>query len=503
LYLTVGLENRTRIWCHWAALLAILGGMTFAGCRPNEPTSIRIDTPSSNEESAPKAPPPPAPPLVVAIVDDPELGKVCAREWQAEQGSPVELRLLSSAELHADVVQACDVVIAPSASLGTIVAWGLVEPLPAQWLTNPEWNADDLLLRDRTEFVTWGKDVVAMSFGSPTFCFLYQPDIWKNAKLKPPQTWKEYAEQIPLLQRMSGSSDGAGPVAVEPLAPGWAAPVFLARAAPYVRHVSQSSTLFSTSDFSPRIEGAPFERALQELVRCAHQTGQPQRWLVTTPADAARGILQAEFAIAMTWPHAAWFPAGTNVPTSGPTLSILPLPGSKQYYSSRSSAWEQREDGLTAHVPFFGSSGRLGLVTNTSKHKQAAFSLLAWLTAQQRKSTIPVVSSWCFVARKSHLNDAARWLGPFARDDVTERFTKMVEQEHLEELWLTYPRFAHAARYMSVLDDAVRAAVETQEDPKKTLQDVSAAWERLTDELGREALRRSNLESLGLGDFAK
>ena len=53
---------------------------------------------------------------------------------------------------------------------------------------------------------------------------------------------------------------------LEPLAPGWAGNVLLARAAAYAKHRDYYSTLFDKDSLEPRIATEPFVRALTELV---------------------------------------------------------------------------------------------------------------------------------------------------------------------------------------------------------------------------------------------
>ena len=53
---------------------------------------------------------------------------------------------------------------------------------------------------------------------------------------------------------------------LEPLGPGWAGVVLLARAASYAKHPDNYSTLFDINTMEPLIAGEPFVRALEELL---------------------------------------------------------------------------------------------------------------------------------------------------------------------------------------------------------------------------------------------
>ena len=56
---------------------------------------------------------------------------------------------------------------------------------------------------------------------------------------------------------------------IEPLAPGWAGLVLLARAAPYAKHRDNYSALFDIETMEPLVAGPPFVQALEELVAAA------------------------------------------------------------------------------------------------------------------------------------------------------------------------------------------------------------------------------------------
>ena len=448
-------------------------------------------------------------PLVLAVVDNQDLGETCAREWRAETGGSLELRHLRASDLSTES-RSYDVLILPQRLLGDAVALGLADPLADQWFKDGTWKSDDVLLRDASEFVKWENRVVAVSFGTPFLAILYRPDVLQAAKVRLPTTWAEYLAAVEMLAKTRSLPPDAtlSPTprsvqVLEPLAVGWAAVTFLAHAAPYVRDISQAVPFFAPDDFGPRITDPPFERALKELVRCAQTSGTAEQWLATSPADAATAVLQGQASVALTWPHAAWTPSRSTDAVENHVLAIAPLPGSKDYYSTRSRAWELREDGQNARVPLLGSAGQLGIVNAGSKHKRAASQFLFWLTSPARGASIATASPWTFPFRKSHLQETGAWLGKFAQGSLPTEFSGLVEQTQREEIWLTYPRFSHASRYMDVLDTAVRQAVAGQEDVSILLRDVSEHWQRITDELGRESQRRSYLQSIGLGDLSR
>lgn len=473
----------------------------FTGC----PARPAVPPPPSNRSSGPLEATPSEPvalePLVMVVVDDEPLGEICKLEWQAETGANLEVRHIHHADLEQELGP-CDIVLLPESALGDAIRRKLADIIPPSWTNDGAWQSDDVLLRDATELVKWGDDVRAVSLGSPFPMLLFRGDQFTSHHLTAPSNWNEYRQTLEILSE-GAASDGVSLPGCEPLAPGHAAFTFLARVSPYVRDRSQASPYFGSHDLHPLIADPPYVRALTELIHSAQQNKQAEAWLTMTPRDAARAMWEGKASMAITWPHGAWWPPGeTPLPSSG-TIAVAELPGSKEYFDFRVNAWQTRESGELARVPLLGSSGRIATIPQDSKHKRAALRLLAWLTAPERKATISARSPATLMYRKSHLSDATPWLGPFAGGALGRQVSSLVAEVHQRELWLTYPRFSYADRYIGALDTAVRDAVAGKSPPAAALQSVAETWKKQTEEIGAEEQRKSYLQSLGLGGLAK
>ena len=115
----------------------------------------------------------------------------------------------------------------------------------------------------------------AVPFGSPVLTCYYRADLLAKLGQKPPHNWGEYHQLAKLLGNRKALGDAAPPAeapwrgAVEPLGPGWAGLVLLARAAPYAKSQSNYSALFDMRTMEPLISGPPLVRALEELAAAA------------------------------------------------------------------------------------------------------------------------------------------------------------------------------------------------------------------------------------------
>ncbi len=156
---------------------------------------------------------------------------------------------------------------APSHLLGVLAERKLLAAVPPAILSGAQWGDIFELLKLRE--AAWGQQIMAVPFGSPVFTCYYRADLLEKLHRKPPRTWTEYEELAKLLaaQKPAGSSAWCG--TIEPLAPGWAGLVLLARAATYAKHRDHYSALFNVETMEPMVAGPPFVHALEKLVAAA------------------------------------------------------------------------------------------------------------------------------------------------------------------------------------------------------------------------------------------
>ena len=218
----------------------------------------------------------------------------------------------------------------------------------------------------------WAHEIMAVPFGSPVFCCYYRADLLEKLGRRPPQTWAEYQDLAKLLAEKGREERGEGRDwcgTIEPLAPGWAGLVLLARAAPYAKHRDNYSTLFNIDTMEPLVAGPPFVQALEELIAAAKfGPSDPFRY---DPAAARAAFWKGQCGMTLTWPTAANDAAREKESWSlqRPVHRIprfasgfVELPGSRRVFNLSESAWDTRADDDDPRVPLLAIAGRLGVV---------------------------------------------------------------------------------------------------------------------------------------------
>jgi multiple sugar transport system substrate-binding protein len=477
--------------------------------------------------------------LRLLIVGDPALSQKITRlrgEWSARSGASLEISDSSPADLAKAKSLAADVVIYPSAELGTLVQRRMVRALPPAWLDRPGYQKADLLELPGLRETAWGEQTYAVPLGSPVFVCFYRSDLFERFNRRPPQTWVEYQALVEFFAgQMKSKATATASLhfpALEPLAKGWAGNVLLARAAAYAKHRDYYSTLFDKDSLEPRIASEPFVRALTELVATA-KLG-PKAQLDCAPSDVRREFFAGHAAMALSWPTAAdsmapprepsgaarataGSPAGTSaapsavpasaVPASAVPASAVPaaasvgfveLPGSLDVFNPRDRQWLSRKPDDEPHVPLLAVAGRMGSVVRGTSAADAAFELLVWLAGKEWSTQVSTASSATTLFRRSQLKQPERWVESGMSPAAAAQYAVAAAQSFSRSSWLFAARLPGHEQYMAALDDAVRGAIANSVTPEAALAKAATRWQEITDRLGRAEQHAAYSRSLGL-----
>jgi len=472
-----------------ASIAVCLVFLLLAGCSPEAPKSPQE---AGKRLAGVK--------LRLVVVDDAAIAAAARGlkdEWNAQTGSEVEVSE-ANAKQAAEAI-AGDAVICPSYLLGPLADAKRLAPVPPGIVRDPNgpWRQTFELLRDQES--VWGKEVYGVSLGSPVFCCYFRADLLDKLHRKPPQTWKEYGELAALLREEGTKSLGVKYGTVEPLRRGWAGLVLLARAAAYAKERDNYTTLFDEKTFEPAIAGPPFVRALEELVAAA-KLGPPNE-LEFDPAAARAEFWKGSTTMALTWPTGARTAAPGPASTKGagvPPAGFAELPGGAEVYSPSSSSWEPRDDAAGQHVPLLGIAGRIGVVCAESPHADAAFELLLWLADPQWSSQVFAASPETTLFRRWQVASPKPWVESYVSATAARQYAEQTAETLSRRQFLASFRIPGRADYLAALDEAVHAAVRSEQTPAEALKTAAEKWRVISSRNGVERQRTAYMHSLGL-----
>ena len=478
--------------CRWLANLALLAAMA-AGCSSREKAPAESEASPRSEID-----------LKLVVVDDPPMAAAIERlgaEWKARTGATLAIAQLTRDELLSatSLGDGTDAVIYPSGQLGLMAERGWIVPLPADYATNRELAWPDTFELLQVAETRWGQVPYAVPFGSTLLTCYYRSDLFDRFRKRPPATWQEYqtlAEFFAKRENLSGvelPENWSG--TVEPLASGWAGRVLLARAAAYARHRDHYSTLFKIDSMQPLIAGAPFVRALEELVAAARLS--PDNRLELDPSGARQEFLTGRAALALAVPgHATGDSQAENA--TMPAVGFAELPGARQVYNVGGGVWENRKSEESTHVPLLCFAGRLGSITKESKQTDAALQLLAWLSGREWGAAVSSVSAATTLYRRSQLRAPRPWLDPQTDQQAASQYAETVRDALGRQAYLFAMRIPGEEKYLAALDAAVHAAVRGEKSPADALSAAANEWSKITAELGLDAQQSAYRSSVGL-----
>lgn len=469
--------------------LFLLALIAATGCQPS----------SQQAAAPPVAAPVKREPMRLLIIDDAGLATVIPRQWESRADRELVVRQMTSQELIALRTKrlAADAIVYPSGLLGELASRQWVEPLHTETLRNELFERRDLFEMQRLREVSWGRDIAAVSFGSPQFTLMYRRDVFEKLGLTPPRTWGEYQQCVERLADRQKLGDLAPPqdkpwsAVIEPLGNGWAGQLLLARAAAYAQHRSQFSTLFDYRDMKPLIAGPPFVRALKELVAASKLF--PATAAQMGPNEARREFFSGRCAMALTWPSRA---DDQSVEGSAVATAFAELPGSVDAYNFRTESWEPRGEAADQRVTLAAVAGRLGSVTRECREPLVAANLLLWVTGKLSADICPESKAGTLF-RESHLPQASRWLDRQLDEVAAKSYGEAVRDAQNRTAWVASIRIPGRTQYLAALDQAVRDAMSGT-DSAEALKKAAATWDKITESSGRATQREAYMRSIGL-----
>ena len=450
------------------------------------------------EDSETNPPTTATPTLRILVVEDDELAEGIRREWTAAGRGEVELQVASADSLREMKRLPADAIIYPSGMLGELAERELIVPLPNETLVSEAFNRADFFPSIRLHETTWGRQVYAVPLGSPSPVLLYRRDVLEKLNRQPPRTWAEFDELAALINESDAIADlpGVGSEdwqsVIEPLAASAGAEILIARAASYAQQPGALSVLFDYETMEPLIDGPPFVRALEEIVNTPGRDASSA--LDVSYANARQQLLAGRAAMTITWPTMQDAAAEDSDELE---IACARLPGADSVYNARSGSWEQLSQ--PSHVPVLGIAGRMGSITSSARHTQAAASALTFLAGAEVGPAVAKESEACSLVRSTQVAQGGSWTSS-AYGDAGGQYAMVLQEDKSQNAWCFSPRIPGRDRYLAALDEAVKQAVVGEKTPQLALTDAADQWRQITADIGVDSQRKAYARSLGIED---
>ena len=380
----------------------------------------------------------------------------------------------------------------------------------------PDWVKQQIEVDDYVDYLkppvgTWDGKAYRVTIDGDCHNFNYRTDYFSDAGLAkawkeagnttswaPPRTWQQVNAMTKFLKGKKVAGQDAFGYLDAPKAWGGFGFYFLgSRATAYAKHPDDKAWLFDVENMKPRVNNPAWVRAIQDVVDCL--PSEPADQLNADPGTTAFQQFMAGTGSMLAW----WGDVGQTANTSdasviGKTVGFDILPGSDDVYNSKTGKWDRLASGpnFAPNLAYLGWGVYvMARVDTDSKKQKAAWSAAAHLGGKDLSLWTVMYPSGFQAHRKSHF-DIPEWVAAGYDQGYITSYLNSTSGSYNHPNGAIEPRIPGIFQYYSVAEDELAKIFAGKLAPQAGADNIAAAWERITDQIGREkqvALYRASL----------
>ena len=438
--------------------------------------------------------------------------------WEVYTGAKLNWIDLSQADYNPRLQQSIAAgtvdfdILAMGAPLeGDTASKGLLDEMP-DWV-KAQIDMDDYVNYLKAPVGTWDGKTYRISIDGDCHTMSYRKDYFTDpaivaatGRTEPPATW---AEVNAFSKAIIGQKDPLSGLPaygfLDPLKYGWGGfgYYFMAdRAASYAKHPGDPAWLFDPETMKPRVNNPGWVQAIQDVFDLVATEGAyPPDQLNTDPNGTAFSQFLAGTGGMVCW----WGDVGSQAKTLdtsvvGDVTGFTINPGAEKVWNSKTAAWE------TPDTPNFAPNNAYigwgvyvtSRVSGDEKKRKAAWSVAAHLGGKDLSLWMAAYPSGFQPYRNSHFNyeeyEAAGYDRAYLEDYLGSNADSYNHPNAAIE-----PRIPGIFQYYSIMEDELMKGVAGgYASAQETADAIAAAWEKITDQIGRDSQIALYKASLGM-----
>lgn len=443
------------------------------------------------------------------------------KPWEAYTGAKINWIDLAQADYNARLQQSIatgtvdfDIIEMGAPFEGDVCGKGLASEMP-DWVKKLI-DMDDYVGYLKAPVGTWDGKTYRISIDGDCHTFSYRKDYFDNADLAAawksggnqgewtaPVTWQQVQAATKFLKGKKDPLTGGDAYGyLDPLK-GWGGFGFYfleSRATAYAKHPDDKAWLFDPDTMKPRVNNQAFVRAIQDVLDV--MADQPADQINADPGTTAFQQFLAGTGSSLSW----WGDVGSMARTSdtsvvGEVTAFSILPGSDDVWNHAKGDWEKLASGpnYAPNMAYIGWGVYvMARVDSDEKKKKAAWSAAAHLGGKDLSLWTSAYPSGFQPYRNSHFNydewEAAGYDRAYIEDYLGSNLDSYNHPNAAIE-----PRIPGIFQYYSVAEDELAKTYAGQyKSAQEGADAIAAAWEKLTDQIGRENQIKLYKASLGI-----
>ncbi|MBX3566723.1 MAG: extracellular solute-binding protein [Rhizobiaceae bacterium] len=435
------------------------------------------------------------------------------KPWEAYTGAKINWIDLAQADYNARLQQSIatgtvdfDIIEMGAPFEGDTASKGLLDEMP-DWVKT-QIDADDLVGYLQPPVGTWDGKTYRITIDGDCHTFAYRKDYFGEGSIsgeaEAPTTWQKVDE---ISKKVKGQKDPLTGLEaygfLDPLK-GWGGFGFYFledRASAYAKHPDDKAWLFDADTMKPRVNNPAWVQAIQDVMDLIAAGAYPPDQINADPGTTAFQQFLAGTGMALTW----WGDVGSMARTSdtsvvGDVTGFSINPGSTKVYNSAKGEWEEPEGGNFApNMAYLGWGVYVtSRVSADEKKRKAAWSAAAHLGGKDLSLWTAAYPSGFQPYRQSHFNFDEWEKAGYDRAYI-EDYLGSNKDSYNHPNAAIEPRIPGIFQYYSVAEDELAKGFAGQyKSAQETADAIAAAWEKITDQIGRDSQIKLYKASLGL-----
>jgi multiple sugar transport system substrate-binding protein len=434
------------------------------------------------------------------------------KSWEEYTGAKITWVDMAQADYNARLQQSIATgtvdfdILAMGAPLeGDTAGRGLLDPMP-DWVAE-QIDVSDLVAYLKPPVGTWDGKTYRITIDGDCHTLAYRKDYFGDGSISGladvPTHWEDINAMTVALKGQTDPLTGLPAYGfLDPLKYQWGGFGFYFlgdRASAYAKHPSDPAWLFDADTMKPRVNNAAWVQAIQDVMDLAKAEAYPADQLNADPNTTAFSQFLAGTGAAVTW----WGDVGSNARTSdtsvvGDVVGFSVNPGAKRVYNHGAGAWEETEN-FAPNLAYLGWGVYVtSRVSADEIKRKAAWSAAAHLGGKDISLWMAAYPSGYQPYRESHFNydewEAAGYDRAFVEDYLGSNRDSYNHPNAAIE-----PRIPGIFQYYSIAEDELVKGINGQyASAQETADAIAAAWEKITDQIGRDSQIALYKASLGM-----
>ena len=432
------------------------------------------------------------------------------KPWEAYTGAKINWIDLAQGDYNARLQQSIatgtvdfDIIEMGAPFEGDVLGKGLASEMP-------EWVKEQIDMDDYVDYLkapvgTWGGKTYRVSIDGDCHTFAYRKDYFGPGSITGrdvPTTWQEINE---VSKELIGKEDPLTGLPahgyLDPLK-GWGGFGFYFlenRASAYAKHPNSPAWLFEPDTMKPMVNNPAWVQAIQDVMDLIEAGAYPTDQINADPGTTAFQQFLAGTGSMLTW----WGDVGSSARTSdtsvvGDVVGFGVNPASDRVYNAKAGAWEETRNEAPNMAYIGWGVYVMATVEGDEKKKKAAWSAAAHLGGKDLSLWASAYPSGSQPYRNSHFQYDEWEEAGYDREYVEDYLGSNADSYNHPNAAIE-PRIPGIFQYYSVAEDELAKGYAGQYgSAQETADAIAAAWEKITDQIGRDSQISVYKASLGM-----